>query len=1002
MAIIRQKTQAFNQSIGVVRSSSSGEQIGRAISSAANSLTDTVYRRAAEDAQERGQKEALAQSSRDIATIDPETGQPVAYKAPTSYGRIATKSYQGLIDRRFADSLMGELQDKGAELAASSSSAAQYRDRMSNYIGEMYKSAVSENGELNAYGRQIKDAGGEYVASTYSTLRKKEVEAQRAAVLRANKIASYSARSQASKLIAIGDTETASALIAAESQRNEQLFDMPNGISFSEYKKSREELDGLSGLMSSTNLVSQYSNLGPAERKLIERAIANPAAIAGLDEALGIEGVALDVAVARANESTSSLLSGLRAAGQIESDITESAADAALEGLGIDADVSLASVTADVNAIADPQVREQVREEANLTFAATKIDAMQPEATSIDALTSQLKSAAPDFAAISEIAGAEVAAAVRSMSAKSRTSLADGIADRRAELSRLEGESDANLEMSFRNEMTAIASSENPAQDHANLKQRILSSGLSNFQSIATRADELFVQKALFDQTKFDVSVDAYEKIYNAINGNSTFTSDNEQERGLYDLMNSAHKISPATISGRMSNSLSSRKATIQSEIKDTRIQALASAAVNGQRLSNEDLNQLGESIFGNDPVFVSTLDAHPKALEMFSAGVVLPQVGSAMSNALQSNNEVELRAAIELFEQGVNTQGKLMNGEVVRVDSMRAALSEGDYARYSAVLFANRQFNEDPMSLMAQMRSYDGNIDADIREDFELPKSASINRVLEGVPMSSGYRREIIDTLRVMKARGSRIDQESLDGIIESYTQNAKKDDAVIGPFIGDRTVYARLNYLDSETILGRENEITDALIQSNMFEDIMQGGTNLDAAVSRLTNPLNAMGINATGFFELLGDIDALSQLEKEQRIRNGLQAVGVEFKYRPIIQSFDVGSPAWEIGYDSGLGFTPFVINGEVQTLTGPVKSSERDGRRFSAAKDLTLAKSGSASPADLAKAEINYLATLDHVTANSFAEQDEFRILDERLNGGAMELFIEARKQYEGKQ
>ena len=132
MAVIRQKTQTFNKPIGVVRASQGGRAVGEAISSFANEVTQEAYRVAANQAEKRGEKEAMSRSSSDVVNIDPETGKPIAYTAPSSYGSIATEAYQDLIDRRFQDSVLSEIQAKGSELASSSANADQYRQRMSD------------------------------------------------------------------------------------------------------------------------------------------------------------------------------------------------------------------------------------------------------------------------------------------------------------------------------------------------------------------------------------------------------------------------------------------------------------------------------------------------------------------------------------------------------------------------------------------------------------------------------------------------------------------------------------------------------------------------------------------------------------------------------------------------------------------------------------------------------------------------------------------------------
>ena len=105
MAIVRQKTQVFNQPIGVVRADASDDAVGRAIANSASNLANLAYREAAIEAEKAGQEAGGAPSRTDIVTIDPTTGRPVAYQPPANFGRIAARSYQNMIDRRFEESI---------------------------------------------------------------------------------------------------------------------------------------------------------------------------------------------------------------------------------------------------------------------------------------------------------------------------------------------------------------------------------------------------------------------------------------------------------------------------------------------------------------------------------------------------------------------------------------------------------------------------------------------------------------------------------------------------------------------------------------------------------------------------------------------------------------------------------------------------------------------------------------------------------------------------------
>ena len=161
MAVIRQRSQVFNQPIGVVRASTGGSQVGQAISRFANQITQSTFEMAAEDAQQRGIDAAKAAEEQGLRTFNPETGKPEAFEAPQGFGRIAAQSYQSIIDRRFEASMEDELRLKAQEIAQKYPYDANgYEKVMSEYLGSM-----SENAE-GKYKTFIAENGGKFLAST--------------------------------------------------------------------------------------------------------------------------------------------------------------------------------------------------------------------------------------------------------------------------------------------------------------------------------------------------------------------------------------------------------------------------------------------------------------------------------------------------------------------------------------------------------------------------------------------------------------------------------------------------------------------------------------------------------------------------------------------------------------------------------------------------------------------------------------------------------------------
>ena len=161
MAVIRQRTQVFNQPVGVVRTNAGGEDIGRAISNVASTFQQIAFREAADDAQKKGIEIAEAIEEKKLRTINPETGKPEAFKAPKGFGRIASAAYQGVIDKRYEDSIGTELRVKAQEIASKYQfDPESYDEVMSDYIGQM------ANGAEGKYKTFVETTGAKFLALT--------------------------------------------------------------------------------------------------------------------------------------------------------------------------------------------------------------------------------------------------------------------------------------------------------------------------------------------------------------------------------------------------------------------------------------------------------------------------------------------------------------------------------------------------------------------------------------------------------------------------------------------------------------------------------------------------------------------------------------------------------------------------------------------------------------------------------------------------------------------
>ena len=175
MAVIRQRTQVFNQPVGVVRADAGAASVGQAISRAAGTMASLAFQDAADEAQKKGIELAQAVDEKKLRTINPETGKPEAYKPPETFGKIAAESYQNVIDKRFEDSMNTELRLKAQEIALKYQFDAESYDQvMSDYIGTMAENA---GGKYKAY---IESTGTKYLALTKLNIQERAVARARA------------------------------------------------------------------------------------------------------------------------------------------------------------------------------------------------------------------------------------------------------------------------------------------------------------------------------------------------------------------------------------------------------------------------------------------------------------------------------------------------------------------------------------------------------------------------------------------------------------------------------------------------------------------------------------------------------------------------------------------------------------------------------------------------------------------------------------------------------
>lgn len=179
MAVIREKRQFRNKRIGVVRMDTGESQMWQTVASAADSLTQQAFKQASIEAQNKGKEFAQSVGEESLRTIDPSTGKPQAYKAPSSFGTIAQAAFEETLDRRYIRTVEREIQDKANETYLKyefdPQGVEKYSQVMEDYVGGMTKHADKRFEGI------VRDTGAAYIASTkFNLLQKRNLRIKEA------------------------------------------------------------------------------------------------------------------------------------------------------------------------------------------------------------------------------------------------------------------------------------------------------------------------------------------------------------------------------------------------------------------------------------------------------------------------------------------------------------------------------------------------------------------------------------------------------------------------------------------------------------------------------------------------------------------------------------------------------------------------------------------------------------------------------------------------------
>ena len=1010
MVVRRLQRQSFVQPIGVVRANAGGELVGQAIANFATERANEAFRKAGIRAEKIGTEAAASLSSEAIVSIDPETNQPVRYTPPVGYGEIAATAYQNMIQSRFEGSVQKEIQRKGTELAASSGSAANYRDNMSSYVDSMYNA----DGDATPYSRYITEYGKEYVQSTYTTLAKKEAEAARKALITSEKIRLAESELSIKRLIAAGtDPDEIRFLMDKQVIGYEGLLEV-DGITVTQYSAALERTYGLNSMLGSNRLIDIYTGLSDSQKAKLMVGIRNPTVLMELSREIGEDDLNAFVLAAKTNASIPSIISAIKSYDESVASYEETITDSAISDLmpmvnplqTIDAVKALAKDL-------DPNVQALVIDELTATWISQNLDVAGKTTADIDVITNALRSdGGVDYNAIKDLIGGDrgqsIVSQLKSMSSEERSGLADTLDDRRTSLKGIEDQSRSDEENRLRSSIGSLAKAMNVNSEYRSQATIIRKSSLDEVKksTMLNLLDEAYTEILRNNSKDIQLSVPELQVVSDALNdpASANFDLFSPNAKKMYEMLKVSNDKFPSLTRGFVDARITAAKNFTKRE-NDAAI--LFGVESNLSEATDEAL-LIFQDAYIKGPLVASEMMSNNAVVSSLNQGVVLPKVADAMEAALDTFDEKVLRSALQAFDQYSGTSLSISGTGDVPIDIMREALSEEAYAKYKAISYVANKQRVEPLAVATKLRNYDGNIDADIKEDLELPKNADLNRAFTGRPMSPKFKQELLSILRVRKAYGETITEDTVSTVIKSYTKGMTKDDNVFAPNLEDKHFYGRRQYFGTEEIIRNREALADAMVSSGIYEHLLTGGTVLDTTVAQMGLLFGAeFGTGVRAVMEQLGAGSELSNRERASdmlRERRSKRTFRMELAYKPIMESFNVGEARYMVGYKDDMGsFQPIEIDGQPWVLERDYNTSRKAGLRLQSINALNVLNKSGAGMKDAMTAQIAHFATLEHFDEDLLmnGNPEYTRKLVRTLGREeALEIFRKKRKEYEG--
>ena len=996
MAVIRQQTQVFNKPVGVRRINTGEAELWEQVAAQADEFRNRAYKKAAVEAEQAGKMKGMATESGDIVAIDPETNQPVAFKAPSNFGSIAAASYQDIITRRFEQSVDNELKAQGSYYAKNATSADEYKNAISGHVGNMIKAG----GDDTYFSRYIEEAGQSYVDSTYVAMKSKELEAS---ILEANTndhIRGLDAIYTIKRNIGKSNTNSLLAEIQKEYDSAQNLLDN-NFYTIAQFESKRSELLGLQSLVNKTHLTDMYISMTKNQKVKFISQIYNPSTIQ--DEKLR-----MFVIDARIDSSVETIVNGLRSIDKTAEDL--SASDIEIETSRLLSKVHSNMSYDDINQLTeetDPNIRPEVNtllreDQLNKSL---HLSAKSADATNV--LIDQLRSPEPDKNTLKEalkIARNADADNVKSvedlvqfiidMPAKDRIKYAESLSARLPSMKSIEATAENNFIISMQDKTRNI----NTVEDYKKIENEILNrKNLVNADKYINNAKEKFASVMSIQAKDMSLRYEELQNVKNAL-GNKQFASNlTDREKKAYELYKQAHDIIPTSINSAVSyrlDAIADDNETLGHQLK---IKGISESINQGISVGTQDLKYYQDEIMG-DTIFltVDNIDNYPMITDALKKGIMFPAVKNFFNSAVTSMDEITVEKAGNLFEEMTNVEVD-SEGMLYNIDMLKGNMKPETYAYYNAAVITARSEHTTPFLVISELRQYDGNLDQDVLADYNAStdgKLKNIKSIFDDRNVSPNFRNELSIAIKMQKARGVQITKEQVDTIIDNYieTNNMGRDTNVIAPHIDGATAYSLTSHIRPTNIISNRMALTRALAQDDAYSPLLTGGGKF-AQARELAKDLTLQNLPImlrSLIQEFKGQYQARSELGDIELSREGHKTLNTDVFWKPDLMSFANGVPKYTAQYiDKNETYQNFIVNGEPWTLE---RVGDYSNEFRSAAHKEFIAKLKSTQPKIRAEGFINYHATLEHMTYSEFEKDPEFNKLVSAY--GNVELVKEA--------